>query len=168
MPITVYDPSDYYTAGNTVINILPAVANIATPTLAEWNAGTVIQCATEEFSVSTNASTQTRRKICDKIASQIPGDRTYEAGDTVIVASDPQTANALLASLALDAVVYVGLRPGLDDDTAPAAVQKVWMDKRQVLTVDPEPVNTESGNAYAWRIKWLVIDRTYSGALVAA
>ena len=48
MPITTYDPDDQYTAGNTTINIMPAVAAAALDkaTIAEWDAGTTIQEAT--------------------------------------------------------------------------------------------------------------------------
>lgn len=164
---TKYDPDDYYTAGNTVINIMPAVVAIAAPTLAEWNAGTEVQCAVEEFAMTTNVSTSERKKICDKIATQRPGQRTYEASDTVIVSSDPQAANPLLASLTLDSKHYVGVRPGKDDTTAAASGDKVWVDYRQVLAVDPEPITTEEGNAYAWRVRWMVLNRTYSGAIAS-
>ena len=169
MSITAYDPDDTYTAGNTVINVMPAVADgtLEKVTVAEWAAGTMIQCATEEFSQTTDASTTTRKKICDRIATQKPGDRTYQAGDTVIVAADPQAANPLLETLALDSIHYVSVRPGLDDKTAATAGQKLWTDKRQVLSVDPEPINTEEGNSYQWRIKWLVLGRSYESALSA-
>lgn len=170
MSITAYDPDDQYTAGNTVINIMPAVASttLAAVTVAEWNAGTMIQCAIEEFAMTTNASTATRKKLCDKVATQRPGARTYEASDTVIVASSPQAANALIEGLTLDAIKYVAVRPGLADTTAAAAAQKIWVDKRQVLAVDPEPMTTEEGNAYAWRVKWLVLGRNLAAAITAS
>ena len=62
MPVTTYDPDDQYTAGNTTINIMPAVASatLAAVTVAEWDAGTTIQEATEEFSIGTDASTISR------------------------------------------------------------------------------------------------------------
>ena len=170
MSITAYDPDDQYTAGNTVINIMPAVASatLAAVTVAEWNAGTMIQCATEEFALTTDASTGSRKKICDKVATQRPGTRTYQASDTVITASSPQSANALIEGMALDAIKYVAVRPGLADTTAAAVAQKVWVDKRQVLAVDPEPITTEEGNAYAWRVKWLVLGRNLAAAITAS
>ena len=170
MSITAYDPDDQYTAGNTVINIMPAVASatLVAVTVAEWNAGTMIQCATEEFSMTTEAATASRKKICDKVATQRPGERTYVASDTVIVASSPQAANTLVDGLTLDAIKYVAVRPGLTDSTAAAASQKVWVDKRQVLAVDPEPITTEEGNAYAWRVKWLVLGRNLAAAITAS
>lgn len=167
MSITAYAPDDVYTAGNTVINIMPAVADptLDVVTLAEWNAGVMIQCAVEEFGNTTDASTSTRKKICDRIATQRPGNRTYNANDTVIV-FDPQQTDPLIESLkVLDAIHYVSVRPGLDDETAAASGQKLWTDKRQVLSADPEPITTEEGNAYQLRIRWMVLARSYESEI---
>ena len=120
MPITTYDPDDQYTAGNTTINIMPAVAAAALDkaTIAEWDAGTTIQEATEEFSIGTDASTISRKKIGDTVSTQKPGARTYNISDTVLVASSPQAANTLIEGLTIDAIKYIGVRPGLSDTTA--------------------------------------------------
>jgi len=169
MPLTTYDPDDQYTAGNTTINIMPAVASatLAAVTVAEWDAGTTIQEATEEFSLTTDASTLSRKKIGDTVATQRPGSRTYQISDTVLVASSPQSANTLIEGLTIDAIKYIGVRPGLADTTAAAAAQKVWLAKVQVLSCDPEPITTEDGNAYQWRVRWLVLDRNLAAAISA-
>lgn len=169
MSLTTYDPDDTYTAGNTTINIMPAVgsATLAAVTVAEWNAGTTIQEATEEFSTTTDASTIPRKKIGDKIATQLPGARTYQMSDTVLVADSLQAANTLIDGLTLDSIKYIGVRPGLDDTTAAAAAQKVWVIKARVLAVDPEPITTEDGNAFQWRVKWVVLDRNLTAAISA-
>lgn len=169
MSLTTYDPDDTYTAGKTTINIMPAVASatLAAVTLAEWNAGTTVQEATEEFSTTTDASTLSRKKIGDTISTQLPGSRTYQLSDTVLVASDPQTANTLIAGLTLDSIKYIGVRPGLADTTAAAASQKIWVVKARVLAVDPEPITTEDGNAYQWRVKWVALDRNLDAALTS-
>ena len=170
MPITTYDPDDQYTAGNTTINIMPAVAAAALDkaTIAEWDAGTTIQEATEEFSIGTDASTISRKKIGDTVATQKPGARTYNISDTVLVASSPQAANTLIEGLTIDAIKYIGVRPGLSDTTAAAAAQKVWLVKVQVLACDPEPITTEDGNAYQWRVKWLVLGRNLAATITAS
>lgn len=170
MPITTYDPDDQYTAGNTTINIMPAVAAAALDkaTIAEWDAGTTIQEATEEFSISTDASTISRKKIGDTVSTQKPGARTYNISDTVLVASSPQAANTLIEGLTIDAIKYIGVRPGLPDTTAAAAAQKVWLVKVQVLACDPEPITTEDGNAYQWRVKWLVLGRNLAATITAS
>lgn len=170
MPITTYDPDDQYTAGNTTINIMPAVASatLASVTVAEWDAGTTVQEATEEFSLTTDASTISRKKIGDKISTQLAGQRTYQMSDTVLVASSMQAANALIDGLAVDSIKYIGVRPGLDDTTAAAASQKVWLVKAQVLSVDPEPITTEDGNSFQWRVKWIVLNRNLSASISAS
>lgn len=167
MPITVFNPDDTFTAGNVVINLMPAVANIKAPTLAEWNAGTMIQCATEEFESSTAVKTNERKKLCDKVSTQVTGSRTYSASDTAIVSGDPQGATPYPAIIIPDATVYVGVRPGLDHTVAAAAAQKVWIDERQVLAIDPVKITTDDGDAFQWTIQWAVKDRTYSGNIVA-
>lgn len=169
MSLTTYDPDDVFTAGNTTINIMPAVvsATLAAVSVAEWNAGTTVQEATEEFSISTDASTIARKKIGDVIATQLPGTRTYQMSDTVLVASSLQAANTLIDGLVLDSIKYIGVRPGLLDTTAAAAAQKVWLVKVRVLAVDPEPITTEEGNSFQWRVKWLVLDRNMAAAISA-
>ena len=164
---TKYDPDDTYTAGTTLIAILPAVASKAGAKLIEVNAGYEIQCAIEELGMTTNANTQTRKKICNKVGTQSPGEKTYEASDTVLVAENPQDESALMDLLVEDAIVWIAVRPGMADDVAPAAAQKIWLDKRQVLSVDPEPITTESGNTYQWRVKWLVKDRNLKATILA-
>ena len=170
MPLTTYDPDDTYTAGNTTINIMPAVASasLVAVTVAEWDAGTTVQEATEEFSTTTDASTLSRKKIGDTIATQLPGSRTYQMSDTVLVASSLQAANTLIEGLTLDSIKYIGVRPGLADTMAAAAAQKVWVIKARVLAVDPEPISTEDGNYYAWRVKWVVLDRNLGAAITAS
>ena len=126
-----------------------ASATLVAVSVAEWDAGTTIQEATEEFSLTTDASTLARKKIGDTIATQRPGARTFQMSDSVLVASDPQAANTLIAGLALDSIKYIGVRPGLTNTTAAAASQKVWVVKARVLAVDPEPINVEDGNYYA-------------------
>lgn len=168
MAITVFNPDDTPTAGNVVICLMPAVANLAAPTLAEWNAGTMIQCATEEFENSTSAKTNERKKLCDKVSTQVTGSRTYSASDTAIVSDDPQGDAPYPAILVPDATVFVGVRPGLDHKTEATAGQKVWIDERQVLAIDPVKITTDEGDAFQWTIQWAVKDRTYTAALAAS
>lgn len=169
MSITTYDPDDVYTAGNTTIVIMPAVADatLAAVTLAEWNAGTAIQEAIEEFSTTTDASTITRKKIGDTVATQKVGQRTYTVSDTVLVAESPAAASTLIASMTWGAIKYLAVRPNVADSTAGAATQKLWVLKVQVRACDPEPITTEDGNSYQWRVKWVVLGRNLNAALTS-
>ena len=167
MSITPYNPDDHYTAGNTTVLILPACANAEAPTVAEINAGYAIQCAIEELEMTVDADTTERKKICDKVATQSVGKRTYQAGDTSLVAEDPQQASPLMDLLIEDAIVYLLVRPGMDDSKAFRAGQRVWVDRRQVVSVSPMTINTDEGNAYGWTVSWAVKSRTLKGTVAA-
>jgi len=47
-------------------------------------------------------------------------------------------------------------------------LKKVWVVKVQVLACDPEPITTEDGNAYQWRVKWLVLGRNLAATITAS
>ncbi len=168
MSITTFNPKDIYTAGNLVVNLMPAVADINAPTLEEWNAGTMVQCAIEELEMSTDAKSQERKKLCDRVATQATGSRTYSAGNLTLVSEDPQGENPLPAVLENDAVVFVGVRPGLDHKVPVAAGQKVWVDHREVVAIDPKTITTDDGDAFQWDVQFTVKDRTYKGTIGGA
>lgn len=165
MSVTIYDPDDYLTAGNTAIVIAPAVASILAPKISEYNAGTKVDCAIENFGTGTDASTISRKKLCDKIATETVGSRKYTVEDTVVVMSNPQAANTFMSGMTLDAIKYILVRPGLAHDAAAAVAQSLWVLKVQLIAKDPEPISTEDGNAYKMRLKWAVLDRTLDAVM---
>ena len=36
------------------------------------------------------------------------------------------------------------------------------------MACDPEPITTEDGNAYQWRVKWLVLGRNLAATITAS
>lgn len=167
MALTTFAPDDTYTAGNTVINVMPAVANITSPTLTEWNAGTVIQCATEAFEPSLDTKTNTRKKLCDKESVEIPGTATFSISDITIVSDNPQGEAPYPAIFVPGATVFIGVRPGMDHASAAAAAQKVWVFEAQFQDLVPTKITTDEGEAFGWTLKFLARDHTYKAALVA-
>lgn len=165
MAIVDYRPSAALTAGNTLIGIATAVADIRSMTLAEANSSVMVQGATEAFESTTDTSTQSRKMIGDKVASSKPGTRTYNMADMTIMLGDPQAAtNEVLDLLTLDAEVVFWLRPGLQADAenvaAAAAGQKYEAIKVTIAAVDLAPISTSDGDEYAIVVKFAVQDRT--------
>ncbi|MDK9627014.1 hypothetical protein [Propionibacterium freudenreichii] len=168
MAITAFAPDDTMTSGNTVVNFMPAVKDIEKPTLEEWNAGFMVQCAIEGYKASTDAKTQERKKLCDRVATQSVGSRTYNLDNMTIVSDDPQADAPLPAILINDATIFVGVRPGLDHTDPAAGGQKVWIDKATIVAVDPAEINTDDGNAFGWVIQFAVKARSYKATIATA
>lgn len=166
----IYDPSGIATAGNSQIGIAPAVADINAPTEAELTAGTTFQCATEAFGSTTDASTISRKKLCNKVASQRPGDRTYNVEPLIITLDDPQSVegNALMDKFGLDDVVYLWHRPAVAHDEPVTSGQRVQVIEAIVSSVDLQNISTEAGEEYNFVVNLAVQDRTQVFGTVAA
>ena len=162
-----YNPNPSYTAGQTLIQITPAIASIDAMKLTEANAVTAVQihCATEAFEALTTTSTVTRKMICDTVAVESPGSRTYTMSQLTIMLGDPQgAANAALNLLTLDAVLFLVLRPGLQAGKAGSAAwavgQKYMALKVKVTSVDMRAISNAEGDEYAALVSFAVQDRT--------
>lgn len=167
-----YNPAAMTTAGRTLIAIVPAVAKLDAMTIAEANAGTMIHCATEAFGSTTNVSPRTRKMICDVVAVEKPGVRTYQMETLTLMLGDPQTDNDVLDMLTLDANLVFVMRPGLKADKTGiadwAAGQKYVGIKGTVSSVDLRTITTADGDEYAAVINLAVTDRTQLFGEVAA
>ena len=169
-----YRPAASLTAGNTLIGIIPAVANIETITIPEANTSVMVQGASEAFSATTDVSSQSRKMIGDTIASTKPGTRTYNMADLTIMLGDPQAAtNKVLDLLTLDAELVFWVRPGLKADksgiAAFAAGQKYVAIRATVAAVDLRDISTSDGDEFAVVLKVSVTERTQLfGILVAS
>ncbi len=169
-----YRPAASLTAGNTLIGIIPAVANIKTITIAEANTSVMVQGACEAFSSSTDVANQSRKMIGDPTASTKPGTRTYNMADMTIMLGDPQAAtNEVLDLLTLDAELVFWVRPGLKADksgiAAFAASQKYVAIRATVAAVDLREITTSDGDEFAVVLKLSVAERTQLfGTLAAA
>lgn len=167
MSVTVYDPDPVYTAGNTSVAIVKTIADINAPTLAELNVSSTvkIECAIENFGVTTDVSTVDRKKLCNRIASKSIGARTYAMDDILIAAGDPQAENQARAALPVDSIVYLVYRPGVEHTKAFTADEKVMVAKIIVGAVDDNAVTTADGEEFAFTLKPIPLDR--SAGLVA-
>lgn len=159
--VSVYNPDGVATAGNSQIGLAPTVVDIDSPTVAELNAGIVFECATEAFGSTTDVSTISRKKLCDRVATQRPGDRTYQVEPLEIVLDDPQgDEQELMDRFGIDDTIYLWHRPGLDHDEAIEAGQKVQVIRAIVSSVDLATITTEAGEEYRFVVNLAIQDRT--------
>lgn len=146
--ITEYGPDGMEVAGNSRIVVIPTVADINAITVAEWNSGTAIECATTAFGLNTETAMVETRYLCDKRARQRPGVRTTSMEALVVEIGNPQTVNPLLELLAADARVVIAHRPGLDHATDAAAAQKYEAVEVIITSQDLSAISAEDGQTY--------------------
>lgn len=161
--ISVYNPAKISVAGKSRIVIMPAVADINAITLAEWNAGTAVECATDSFGIRTNVSFTSSQMLCDTAASQEIGERTYELADALqFVLDDLQSTTdpELLAKLDVDNTIFLGHRPGMDHTAVAAADQRYEGAEAVVAAVDLVPISTEAGQKYRMAVQLAIRKRT--------
>ena len=169
-PYTSFAPDARLTAGNVVIGIAPAIANINAPTLAELNASTAIHCSTEAFGSTTSVTKNSRKMLCDTVAKESVAKRQYGMNDLTVMVGDPQDAAAttFLGLFPIDGTVFLWIRPGKDDSAALAAADKVQVIKAKVDSVDLRAVSNADGDEFAIDVKFSVQDRTQLFGVVAA
>ena len=146
--ITEYNPDGMETAGNSRIVVIPTVADINKITVAEWNSGTAIECATTAFGLNVDVQMRERRMLCDKIARQTPGARTVSVEALVLELGDPQAENALMELLSEDARVVIAHRPGVEHTDAAAAGQKYEAVSVIVASQTLVALSNEDGQTY--------------------
>lgn len=168
MALTEYAPDAVLTAGNTLLGAAPAIADIKAPKVSELGASTVFQCATEGFGSTTNVQKGTRKMLCDRVGKEKVTDRTYGVEKITIMLGNPQEVNALLDTLVLDSKHFLWLRPGIPDDQAIAAGQKVLVVEATVDSVDLRAVSTSDGDEFAAEVSFSVVDRTQLFGTVVA
>lgn len=167
MSLVEYKPDDHATGGNILTLLVPTIADINKPTVAELSSGFSIDAAIESFELSTDAKTESRKKLSDKVSTETIGERTYKTGDTDILSDDPQTVHAIEALLEPDTYVYMVMRPGKERSAPIAAGDRVWVNRQQVVSRDATEVNTDAGNNFGWKITWATKARTYNGKVQA-
>lgn len=167
MALQEYRPDDHLVSGYSLTIICPQVADINNPKMSELEAGFKIDGALKSFEFSTDADTKERKMLSDKNSTESVGKRTYKTADTEIMSDDPQKVSELEKVLVPDAIVYFIVRPGVDRDKALEAGQRLWVNRQQVISIDPTEVNTDDGTYYAWKVSWATKARTYNAKIAA-
>lgn len=167
MALVDYRPDDYQVSGYALTLLVPAIADIAHPTMAELSEGFKVDGAMTSFKLGTDAETSERKMLSDKFSVETIGKRTYTTDNTTLLSDNPQQVSPIESLVVADAVVYMVVRPGLDRNVALAEGQRVWVNKQQVVSRDAAEVNTDEGTYYSWEIAWATKERTYEGTIAA-
>lgn len=159
--VTAYDPrlAAINVAANSTINLLPALASadMSAVTLAEWNAGTTVQCAIREFDLAGSVATGTEQFLCDAEEMETTGATKWTVAPLVIQTGDPQAANALLDALTPGTTRYIVRRLGIAHATAGAVGQKVTTIRVQVTLKETVSIAANAnGQKYETRVHWAV------------
>jgi len=164
MSLTVFNPDGVEVLENSAVIVAPAVADINEPTVAEYNAGTAIQCSIKAFGISTDVSYVSSQYLCDKVAKKRVGNREYNLEPLTIKIGDPQS-ETISAKFVEDSVVYLIHRPGLKHTTPAASSQKAQVIKARVAAADLVPIGVEEGSVYELRVA-LAVEGRNSGLFV--
>lgn len=88
--MTAVFPDGVDAQGNAALWFLPAIADIVTgPSIAEFTAGTILSCAIDGFSPSSDQSTSTDLRYCSTATFEQPG-RVTVSIDPINYVYDPQ------------------------------------------------------------------------------
>ena len=158
-----YAPPGVQTAAKSRILIVPAIADIDAPTVAEINAASsiAIECAIEQFGISISPSTLSRKKLCHSVAQKKPGTSEYDDITMSATLQDPQGADQpIVDALPVGAVKYAVHRPGEDHETPIDTGDTVQVSKIQVATRYLNPVTTDEGQEYEMTAVLTVQDST--------
>ncbi len=106
MSVTIVDPVGIAAAGRATVLWVPAIADPSAPTLAEIQAGLNIGCTIDNWGPSVSQDTVSKRKYCDKFASERLGTAKYSV-DPIEYEYDPQDPTN-----STDFAAYSTLKPG--------------------------------------------------------
>lgn len=121
-------PADGYVA----VRVLPAVANLSAPTVAEWTAGVDISCylTSDGYSPSVDQQVATDERLCSTQTFEQPG-RVSNSLDLIYI-DNTNSANEDTDNIAKDTLIpgsehVIGVRRGMPYADAAAAGQKVTL-----------------------------------------
>ncbi|MDR1354764.1 MAG: hypothetical protein LBJ43_00560 [Propionibacteriaceae bacterium] len=146
-----YAPDGVEVLTNERIVIVPAIADIQTPTVSELNTGVGIQCAIESWGVTRTVGTVERQKLCMRSPKVINGRTTYSDITLNIDCEDPQDPDdKVLALCTSGTIVYTWSRPG--KPFAPAAVNGDLVEVTQcrVISRNLAERSTTEGAVFQW------------------
>lgn len=121
-------PADGYVA----VRVLPAVANLDAPTLAEWNAGIDISCylTPDGYTPSVDQQVATDERLCSTQTFEQPG-RITNSLDLIYIdntnSPNEETDNKAKDTLVPGSEHVIGVRRGMPYAAAAATGQKVTL-----------------------------------------
>ena len=131
--------ADYGFDGFIKASLVPAIADITAPTVAELNAGVSLECRLTPDGLTTSADTAEvdSSKLCSTSNSSIVGRRTFTAG-VKYVRGDDEEAEAVQDALVYGARGFLVVRRDLSAKVDWAVGQKVEVYPVQVRQPNPD------------------------------
>ena len=168
MPITVYNPAGIETIAKNRFVWVPSIANIASPTIAEIDAGTEFSCALTEFEPGVDASESEDKRLCRKDAAKRSGSVTYSITDLPIITNDPQTADPFIDQLEPGVTGYIVVFPNVAPGTDTASAQRAWVFAVTVKTKTPQKLSTDDGELFTMVVGWSVTARNLKATVATS
>ena len=146
MALTYWDPTTVVSRGNTLIAVAPAIVDINSPTLAELDTSTVIDCSMTGFNASSSVSSETVDWLCSPVSETLSSSIEHSVDDLTIKVSGQADDDALLSVFTPGSILYLWRRDGLPHQVDLEAGQRVWVWKVSVSSIDPvDATNTFIG-----------------------
>ena len=140
MALTKWNPSTQISRGNISVGVAPSVADIASPKLTELGDGLQLDCSITTMNGTSSTDSESVDWLCDPASEQLPGSTTHTIDDLVIKGTG-QADTTLISGLDIGDTVYIWRRDGIDNDTALATGQLVWVWKAVITSIDPLEAN---------------------------
>lgn len=136
-------------AGKVTVNFMPVVSDstLLKVTPAEWNAGTLIECAIRELTPSADAQMQTDQWLCDVDQVETPGPTKHSLAPIRLLAGDPQNPDPWLEGLTRGQTLYLAVRPGIAHAEPIAADQRIRVWQTQVSSLVDAPYSANADGA---------------------
>lgn len=159
--------ADMLVDGATKVTYVPAIANIAAPTVAELTAGTDLECLTtaDGLSQTVNEDVVSIPKLCEILNAESPGRVNFQIVLT-LVRQDADVDDVAWTTLIRKTAGFLVIRDGVDYQTAYAAGDKV-----QVFpgaAGERRPNAREANGAVTFNSQWYVNKQYDLDAVVAA
>lgn len=143
MALTEWNPATRISRGNVAVGVVPTIANINSPTVAELDAGLSLDCSITTFNGTSSVDSETVDWLYSPQSEQLPGTTTHSIDDLTIKATG-QDDEQLIQGLKIGETVYIWRRDGLGHDKKISSGQKVWIWKATITSIDP----LEGSNTY--------------------
>jgi hypothetical protein len=172
-PITVFPGREtaVTVAGNSAVNIMPAVAdpNLASVTVAEWDAGEAIECSIRKVGLSGDIKNHDDQFLCDADSVEYAGTVKWSIDPIEIQAGDPQKPDTWLSSLQRGQTVYIGQRYGIPHGAAAEAGQVInQLTKAEVSNVGWKAVEANTDGSKFEKVISFAVKANHIDAKVVA
>jgi hypothetical protein len=158
--------ADMLADGQIKVTYVPAIANIAAPTVAELGAGTDLECLItgDGFAPTVNEEVVSIPKLCETINAEAPGRATHQIVLT-LVRQDETADDVAWTTLLRNTAGHLVVRYGSAHSTAYAAGDDVQVFPGKAG--ERRPQSPEANGAILFQSQWYVSAQPDLDAVVA-